>query len=83
MGVSIEYRLAGEEVSREQFLRAAEEQVGRAAIERLRAQLERIRCLEHGRHARVTQVRVTGEELEVRLAGCCERLVECVVGELG
>ncbi len=45
MGVSIEYRLAGQEVDREQFLRAAEEQVGRAAIEQLRAQLERIRCL--------------------------------------
>lgn len=83
MGVSIEYRLAGEKVGREQFLRAAEEQVGRAAIEQLRAQLERICCLEHGRHPRVTQVRVTGEAIEVRVAGCCEALVECVVHELG
>ncbi len=83
MGVSIEYRLAGQEVGREQFLRAAEERVGRAAIERLRARLEAIRCLRHGRGARVSQVRVTPEAIEVRLAGCCEELVECVIRELG
>jgi hypothetical protein len=82
MGVSIEYRLAGQEVDREQFLRAAEERVGRAALEGLRARAERIRCLRHGRHARVTQVRVTADAIEVRLAGCCEDLVECALREL-
>lgn len=83
MGVSIEYRLAGQQVDRNQFFRDVEEQVGRLAVEELRTGLERIRCLHHGRHARLTQVRVTGEEIEVRIAGCCEDLVECVVRELG
>ncbi|HEY6781535.1 MAG TPA: hypothetical protein VI111_11300 [Thermoleophilaceae bacterium] len=83
MGVSIEYRLAGQQVDRDQFFRDVEEQVGRVAIEHLRARLERVRCLRHGRHARLAQVRVTGEEIEVRIAGCCEGLVDCVVRELG
>lgn len=83
MGVSIEYRIAGQEVDRDQFFRDVEEQVGRMAIEQLRAKLERIRCLRHQRHARLTQVRVTGDAIEVRIAGCCEDLVECVVRELG
>lgn len=82
MGVSIEYRLAGQEVDRGQFFRDLEEQVGRMAVEQLRAKLERVRCLRHGRHARLTQVRLTGEAIEVRIAGCCDDLVECVVREL-
>jgi hypothetical protein len=83
MGVSIEYRLGGREVARDQFLRAVEDWVGRAAVEQLQATLERIRCARHGRSASVTQLRVNGDGIEVQIAGCCDDLVERVVRELG
>jgi hypothetical protein len=82
MGVSIEYRLGGREVDRDQFFRDVEEQVGRVALEHLRQRLERTRCLRHGRTASLTELRMTADGIEVRIAGCCDDLVECALREL-
>ncbi len=82
MGVSIEYRLDGREVDRDQFFRDVEEQVGRVAIEELRGRLERIRCLRHGRTPSLTELRMSADGIEVRVAGCCDDLLECALREL-
>jgi hypothetical protein len=83
MGVSIEYRLDGQEVERERFLREVEDHVRALAIDQLREKVERIRCLRHHQTAKLRQLSLTSEGLEIRLAGCCDDLVECVLRELG
>jgi hypothetical protein len=82
MGVSIEYRIGGDEVGREQFFRDFEEQVGQVALERLRASVQRIRCPQHGRSATLEQLRITAAGVELGLSGCCDDLVDCVLREL-
>jgi hypothetical protein len=83
MGVSIEYRVAGQQVGRDQFFRDVEEHVGRVALEQLRIRVERIRCLRHRQTATLHELRVTPAGVELRLSGCCDELVDCVLRELG
>jgi hypothetical protein len=75
MGVDVEYKLNGRRVTRDQFFGGLEGQLRRAAIDQMRARVERVRCPQHGQAARLSSTRETRGSLEFTLSGCCNALV--------
>jgi hypothetical protein len=76
VGISLEYRVDGRRVSKDQFFKGMEEKVKGMASDQVRAAVERTRCAKHGRYARVVSSRKTAQGFQLDIQGCCDDLIE-------
>jgi hypothetical protein len=74
MGVEVEFSLDGRTVSRKRFFEGIAGEIRKDAVEHVEAKLESVRCPDHGERPEVT-VSETTDGFDVRVTGCCDKLV--------
>lgn len=74
-----EFRIGNRRVFRSQWEQHLREQVATAAADGIRDRLNSTRCPVHGtRPTRITQTGTVGSQLNWRIEGCCDTLIEAV-----
>jgi hypothetical protein len=74
MGVEVECSLDGRTVSREKFFEGIAGEIRKDAVEHVETKLESVRCPDHGKRPKVT-VSETADGFDVRVTGCCDKLI--------
>ncbi len=54
----------------------------KAAAQAIIKRVESVRCPEHGQHANIVATGSTPSNIEFKVSGCCEKLVEVVKAKL-
>ncbi len=80
--IDIRFEVNGREVSLDRFASEMEKAVYGQVRDNIRERLEGVRCPEHGERPTVIVMGSSLDNLEFDVDGCCEELVNRVVGQL-